>query len=110
MQVGFLILNESDAVTKTFNNVIIIPEVLSGYLNSIQFNLLRQRKDYSVIKVNHHEFIFTKHFYQTKANKQAKYSKKQITRKFTAKNDKVMFKVISLTGTSHPPIRNDNYW
>ena len=77
---------------------------------SIQFNLLRQRKDYSVIKVNRHEFIFTKLFYQTKANKQAKYSKKQITRKFTAKNDKVMFKVISQTGTSHPPIRNDNYW
>ena len=78
--------------------------------NSIQFNLLRQRKDYSVIKVNRHEFIFKKHFYQTKANKQAKYSKKQITRKFTAKNDKVLFKVMSLTGTSHPPIRNDNYW
>ena len=37
--------------------------------NSIQFILLRQRKDYSVIKVNRHEFIFTKHFYQTKANK-----------------------------------------
>ena len=49
------------------------------------FNLLRQRKDYSVIKVNRQEFIFTKHFYQTKAIKQAKYSKKQITRKFTAK-------------------------
>ena len=28
---------------------------------------LRQRKDYSVIKVNRQEFIFTKHFYQTKS-------------------------------------------